>query len=112
MITIEIVGEFLGYGNEKALFEYVKHHWYSWFPNLRSRSSFVPQSANLWVVKERLRLHLYQCAGSCDDIFLFDGFPIATCHPKRVHQKSSFRSGADFGYCAAKQEQYFGFKGH
>ncbi len=112
VITIEIVGEFLGYGNDKALFEYVKHHWYSWFPNLRSRSSFVRQSANLWVVKERLRLHLYQFVRSCQDIFLVDGFPIPICHPKRVHKKTPFRGQGDFGYCAAKQEKYFGFKGH
>ena len=55
LITMEIAGEFLGYGSDKSIFDYFKTHWHPWFPRLSSRSPFIRQSANLWSVKEELR---------------------------------------------------------
>jgi hypothetical protein len=43
---------------------------------------------------------------------LFDGFPIPTCNIKRVRRKNPFWEYGNFGYCAAKDKKYFGFKGH
>ena len=46
------------------------------------------------------------------DIFIIDGFPIPVCHIKRYKRKGSLRDEGAVGYCAAKGEYYFGFKGH
>ena len=34
VITMELVGEFLGYDGDKAIWEYFRRHWRSWFPGL------------------------------------------------------------------------------
>ncbi|MES2676693.1 MAG: IS982 family transposase [Pseudomonadota bacterium] len=41
-----------------------------------------------------------------------DGLPLPTCHPKRVRKNNPLKADGAFGYCAAKDEYYFGFKGH
>lgn len=38
-----------------------------------------------------------------------NGFPIPICHYSRSRCKS-FRHISDYGYCAAKDERYYGFK--
>ena len=48
VITMEIVGELIGYSQDKAIWGYFKHHWLSLFPLLGHRSTFVRQSAGLW----------------------------------------------------------------
>jgi IS5 family transposase len=111
ILTMEIVGEILGFGSDKAIYEYFKFHWLDWFPRLGSRTTFVRQSANLCEVKEKLRKYLYK-KYSRNDLMLFDGFPIPTCNVKRLRRKNPFFGYGYFGYCAAKDKKYFGFKGH
>jgi hypothetical protein len=43
---------------------------------------------------------------------VFDGFPMPICHFKRVGFSKSFKGEAGYGYCAAKDETYYDFKGH
>ena len=46
-------------------------------------------------------------------IWLFDGFPIPTVHLKRYKRsRTSLTAQGEVGYCAAKEEKYFGLKGH
>lgn len=56
VITIEIVGEFLGLDEDTELFAYFRRHYAHFFPNLSRvhRTTFARQSANLWKAKERL----------------------------------------------------------
>jgi transposase len=111
VLTIEFVGEFLGLGSDKAIYEYFKIHWSSWFPNLGARTTFAKQAANLCFIKEKFRQYLVAQSQS-NDLCLFDGFPIPICNHKRARRKNPFYGQAAFGYCAAKDEKYFGFKGH
>ena len=62
-LTIEIVGQFLGYGHQKQLYERMHERFGSWFPALRDRPSFVRHSANLWKVKAWLQQHLVDRLG-------------------------------------------------
>lgn len=112
VITMEIVGEFLGIGSDKGIYMYFKMHWSDWFPTLGCRTTFTRQIAHLWGVKQNIQKYLVQKACPINDLFLFDGFPIPTCHSKRVRSKNPLRAEGGFGYCAAKDEKYFGFKGH
>jgi hypothetical protein len=111
VITMEIVGEILGFGSDKAIYDYFKHHWMDWFPHLGHRTTFTRQCANLFCIKKQIREYLYE-KHTKNDLLLFDGFPIPTCNPKRVRRKNPFYGEASFGYCAAKDKKYFGFKGH
>lgn len=112
VITMEIVGEFLGYGKDKQIHAYFRMHWKSLFPKIGCRTAFTRQIANLFQVKESFRKNLIHQIAPEDDLFLTDGFPIPTCHRKRVHKKNPFLGIGGFGYCAAKDLTYFGFKGH
>ena len=56
VLTIEIVGEFLGLDTDKGLYTYFRRHYTDWFPALQHihRTTFVRQATNLWVVKAHL----------------------------------------------------------
>src|SRR3954469_515314 len=56
VLTIELLGEFLGMDTDEAIFRYFREHYGEWFPALRKvhRTTFARQSANLWKVKECL----------------------------------------------------------
>ena len=58
VITLEIVGEVLGYDGDEAIWIYFRRHWAAWFPGLGNRSTFVRQAANLWRVKQLLHARL------------------------------------------------------
>jgi hypothetical protein len=111
VLTMGIVGEFLGFGSDKAIYDYFRTHWLAWFPNLGHRTTFARQSSNLSTIQEKLWKHIQQQCPS-NDLYLFDGFPISTCNIKRVRRKNPFWWQGNFGYCAAKDKKYFGFKGH
>lgn len=112
VITMELVGEFMGCGKDKAIYRYFKTHWLTWFPKLGTRTTFTRQAANLWKVKELLRKHLVSQIAQDTDFFLSDGVPMPVCHPKRVSKRTPLKGVAAFGFCAAKDHYYFGFKGH
>lgn len=44
--------------------------------------------------------------------YLIDGFPVPVCVYQRAKRHKSFKGVASFGYCASKDERYFGFKAH
>ena len=77
------------------------------------------QSANLWQVKAILHQQLVQRLGGhhapCQ---IIDTLPIPICHLQRRWRRKIFKTDPIFdfpqptkGYCAAKKEAYFGFKG-
>lgn len=113
VLTMEIVGEFLGLDTEKGMWSYYRQHWAGWFPALGSRAQFAKHAANLWVVKQRFQRWLAERMGAgSDPIHVVDGVPIAVCHFARAPRCRRFRGEANFGYCASKKETYYGFHGH
>ena len=56
VLTIEVVGEFLGIDTDQGLYTYFRRNYREWFPALNTvhRTTFCRQAANLWGVKERL----------------------------------------------------------
>lgn len=112
VLTMLIVGEYLGLGNDKKIWDYFKRHWLSWFPGLGCRTSFIRQSANLWWIQNKLQEIFSEKLCNEKSLFLFDGFPIPTCHIKRYKRSKLFKEEGAVGYCAAKNEKYFGFKGN
>lgn len=113
VLTMEIVGEYLGYGSDKAIWSYFREHWRHFFPKIACRTSFSRQCANLNEVAKKLCERLFKVLSADQDLYLSDGFPIPTCHIKRYKgSKTELRSYGSVGYCAAKDEKYFGFKGH
>lgn len=113
VITMEVVGEFLGYDGDKAIWRYFRCHWRSWFPGLGDRTSFLRQATNVWRVKQLLHARLVAELGiDASETSVIDGFPIAVCKLARARHAQVLRAEAAYGYCAAKGEHYYGLKGH
>jgi hypothetical protein len=113
VITMEIVGEFMGKDQDKSLWRYFRNHWHDWFPHLGSRANFAKQSANLCLLKEQIMKRLARQMGSYDDsIHIIDGFPMPVCQLTRAAKSRCFRGEAGYSYCASKKDKYYGFEGH
>lgn len=111
VITMELVGEWCGYDGDEAIWEYFKRHWRAWFPRLGDRTTFVRQAANLWRLKQLLQERLVTDLGArTADCHIIDGFPIAVCKLARAPRSRILTAEADYGYCAAKAEYYYGLK--
>ena len=56
VITMEVVGTYLGLTQDQEVFDYFRRHYRTSFPLMGqvARRRFVRQAANLWAVKERL----------------------------------------------------------
>jgi len=111
LITIFIVGEFYGLNHNKVIWKYFNNHWLKFFPNLCGYSSFSKQIANLHQIIIRIQQYLAQKTNSfADKIHICDGLPLKIANINRKY--NSFKGEAAIGYCAAKDEKYYGFKGH
>jgi len=113
VITMEIVGEFIGKDQDKQIWQYFKTYWSDYFPALGSRANFAKQSSNLWNVKQHILHTLSKSLNAFNDpIHLVDGFPMPVCRITRAVRSQCFDREAGYGYCAAKDENYYGFEGH
>src|SRR5947209_13053107 len=56
VLCIEVVGEYLGFDQDRRIFDYFRRHFAHFFPTLRHlhRTTFTRQAANLWQVKARV----------------------------------------------------------
>lgn len=112
VITIEIVGEFLGRHEDKSIWSYFFTHWRHLFPGLRHRTTFLRQAANLWYVKQAIQSALAENLGAYDDnIHIADGFPLPVCGFRRANGSKLFKEHAAYGRCASKNMTYYGFQG-
>lgn len=113
VITMEIVGEFLGYDQDKQIWQYFKEHWSHFFPAMPDRTNFARQSANLHAIKQMLQKMLAEALGAHhDQLHIIDGLPMPVCKFARAHFSHIFKGEAAYGYCATKKERYYGFRGH
>ena len=52
VMTLEVVGEFLGIDTDKGIWCYFSTYWSHFFPHLGHRTTFARQAANLWKIKQ------------------------------------------------------------
>jgi hypothetical protein len=96
---------------DEEIFDYFQSHYQADFPHLRDRTLFVRQAANLWQVKAALQQLLVIHSGQADDpVQAIDTLPLPVCVFTRAARHRCLKPHADYGYCAAKQMTYFGFK--
>ena len=108
VITMEIVGEWLGRHTDKAIWTYFHQHWLSLFPSIPSRPQFARQAANLWAIKDKIHSYIVTMLGAdTSGIYLIDGFPVDVCVTTRVKRSRLFKGEAAFGYCASKKKHFY-----
>jgi hypothetical protein len=111
VITLELCGEYFKLPADKDLFGYFRSHYAHFFPQLTDRTLFVRQAANLWQVQAAIQQRLAQVSGqSADPVQIIDTLPLPVCGYTRSGRDRCFPTVADYGHCAAKRLDYYGFK--
>lgn len=111
VITIEICGEYFGFYRDEDIYDYFRAHYQHFFPQLRERTGFVRQAANLWAIKAMMQQRLTQISGqAATSVQVIDTLPLPVCTYTRSQRDRCFKPEADYGYCAAKDLHYYGFK--
>ena len=114
VLTVEIVGEFLGIDTDKGIYLFFKRHYEEWFPGLGEvhRTTFARQSANLSKVKERLWQELLLLAPHDPTFALVDSMPLPACLFARAYRCKRFRGEAAFGKDTLLKQTFYGFRIH
>src|SRR5918912_888432 len=114
VLTVEIVGEFLGLDTDQGLHAYFRRHFGHLFPGLRQvhRTTFLRQAANLWVAKHALWRRFLAMTGHDPAVALIDSMPMPVCRFARAHRCRGFRGFAAFGYDALAHQAYYGLRLH
>jgi hypothetical protein len=114
VLTIEIVGEFLGIDTDSGLHNHFRRYYAEWFPALRKvhRTTFARQAANLWVVKERLWRHLFGRVSFDPEVSLIDSFPVPICRLARAYRCRRLAEESAFGYDEMNKQTFYGLRAH
>jgi hypothetical protein len=111
VLTMEICGEYFKLPTDKDLFAYFRTHYPHFFPRLTDRTLFIRQAANLWPVTAALQQRLTQVSGqAAEPIQIIATLPLPVCGYTRSARDRCFKPVADYGHCAAKNLDYYGFK--
>jgi hypothetical protein len=77
VITIEICGEYFGLNQDEDIFDHFRSYYQPFFPQLRERTGFVRQAANLWHIKARIQQRLTHISGqAADTVQIIDTLPL------------------------------------
>lgn len=114
VLTMEWVGEFLGYDTDVGIYRYFRQHWLSLFPDLArvDRTRWVRQAARLLGVRERLWRFLLAQVPFDGQVSLIDSFPLYVCQPARAYRVRRFRDEATWGWDELRKAPFFGFRWH
>lgn len=114
VLTMEVVGEYLGMDQDKAIFVYFRQHFPHFFPALRDihRTTFARQAANLWRVKERLWQQLLDGLEVDRAVSLIDSFPVPICRFARATRCRRLRQVSAYGYDELARQTFFGVRAH
>ncbi len=114
VLTIEVVGEFLGLDEDTELFAYFRRHYPHFFPKLLHvhRTTFTRQAANLWKAKERLWEELFAETPHDPTFALCDSMPLPACLFARAYRCRRFKGEAAFGKDTLLKQTFYGFRVH
>src|SRR2546421_2971914 len=100
VLTMEVVGEYLGLDQERRMFDYFRRHYSHFFPKLRSlhRTTFTRQAANLWQLKARLWQHILHELELDRELSLVDSFPLPVCRFARARRCHRLRELSAYGF--------------
>lgn len=109
IITIEVLGETAGLRGNRAIWRYIDEHWRHFFPKLPSYKSFARLASHCNAIKAEI---VAGFAVNSTNVSIIDGVPLPLCKYARGNRCKRFPTDAAFSYCAAKDEHYYGLKGH
>ncbi|MDQ3509798.1 MAG: IS982 family transposase [Actinomycetota bacterium] len=116
VLTMEMVGEFLGVDTDKAIHERLRRHYGEWSPAAARvhRAAFCRQAANLWKVKEELwrsALHRELPEGA-SELFMVGSFPMAVCEKARSRRRGVVAELSGHGRDTVGGGFFYGVRAH
>lgn len=114
VITIETVGEYLGFDQDKHIFYYFRSHFSHFFPALRQihRTTFVRQAANLWQAKEKVWQFITSFIRFNPYFSIVDSLPVPVCQFARAYRCQLFKGEAAYGKDMLLRQTFYGFRIH
>jgi hypothetical protein len=115
LLTIYLFGHLQGHFSERSIYDYVRQHWFEWFPHLPSyqacdrRLNDLAETFSI-LLDELLGAARQQKMRGADR--LLDSLPIMLASGSRAGQGKIAHQMADAGYCASKQTFYHSVKLH
>ena len=111
VITLMLVEDFIPYPGEKQFIGYIRANHLALFPNLLTQAQFNRRCRSLRLLVEALRQNwLVEMGLEHHKHFLLDTKPVPVVGYKRSKSHSDFAGSADYGYCASRKMDYFGYK--
>ena len=114
VITLELVGEFWGIADDKALYRYFRTHHAAEFPALLGvhRTTFARQAADLCWAKRRVQRWLAGRMSRPEDLWLVDSLPVPACRFARARTCKRFAGQAAWGFDPVAVKPFYGFRLH
>jgi hypothetical protein len=121
VLTLEVVGEFLGLDQDTAIDASVRRHDGTWFPQLAAihRTTFARPAAHRWVLKERRWRAMAAGVSHDPGVAVIDRCPVPVGRfvrgagsDRRAKRCRRFGGAAAFGDDATARQTFFGFRGH
>lgn len=114
VLTMEVIGEYLGLDQDRHLFDYFRRHFAHFFPALSRihRTTFTRQAANLWQVKAQLWQQVMRQMTFNSELSLIDSFPVPVCRFARARWCRRLREHSAFGFDEMAKQTFYGMRAH
>lgn len=114
VLTMELVGEFLGIDQDSAILAYFQHHHQALFPKIAQihRTTFTRQASNLWAAKEALWPRAVAELPCDPTLAIIDSIPVPVCRLAHAPRCRRLRGEAAFGRDATSRSFFYGLRVH
>ncbi len=111
MMTLMLAQDLIPYPGETQFIGFMRANHLNLFPQLVDQSQFNRRARDLrWLVERLRRDWVVRLMRETPKILLVDTKPIPVMGYKRSKRASDFAGRAAYGYCAARELHYFGYK--
>jgi hypothetical protein len=114
VLTMEVVGEFLGIDCDSAILAYFRRHHAALFPRITQihRTTFTRQASNLWAATEVL-WHRAAAEVPCDPgLAIIDSLPLPVCRLAHAPRCQRLGAEATFGRDTTSRCFFYGLRIH
>ena len=111
VITLLLAQDYIPYPSETQYIEFIRANYLQLFPKLVTQSQFNRRARALRLLVEELRRYwIVQKGYHLRSHYLLDTKPVPVLGYKRRKSRSDFAGNANYGHCASRNLDYFGYK--